>query len=93
MEQPQLTQLPPDPDKMNRRRAKWADLCIEKFKQETGADHQDALCDLLCDLMHWSDRNYEQPQQFDTELIRAAHHYAAETRPERTRKENKHAKP
>jgi len=30
---------------------------VASFKHATGTDDQDVLTDLLCDLMHWSDRN------------------------------------
>ena len=42
----------------------------------TGTDYEDALGDLLCDLMHWSDRsNFD----FEAALSRARMHYEAET--------------
>jgi hypothetical protein len=49
--------LPPDPEKMNHKRATWAAAALNAFKSITGTDEADALGDLLCDLMHWSDRN------------------------------------
>ena len=68
--------LPPDPDAMNDRRAAWADRAITAFRAETGADHDDALCDLLADLMHWADRH---DYSFAAHLDRAQFHYRAET--------------
>jgi hypothetical protein len=49
--------LPPDPENMNDARAEWAAAALRHFQCTTGADDEDALGDLLCDLMHWSDRN------------------------------------
>ncbi|MBA4068171.1 MAG: hypothetical protein C0501_31620 [Isosphaera sp.] len=69
-------QLPPDPEGMNFDRAAWADKAIAAFRRETGTDREDALPDLLCDLMHWSDR---AGYRFDAALNRARDHYAAET--------------
>lgn len=68
--------LPPDPEGKNDDRAKWAAAALRRFRCMTGTDHADALGDLLCDLMHWSDRN-----NFDFELAldRARGHYQAET--------------
>jgi hypothetical protein len=67
--------LPPDPDDQNDDRASWAAVALRQFQCATGADYEDALGDLLCDLMHWSDRN-----NFDFELAleRARGHYEAE---------------
>ena len=74
-----MTQLPPDPENMNNNRAEWAALSLRQFQYTTGADDQDAACDLLCDLMHWCDRN---GFDFQHELNRARLHYEAETMPE-----------
>jgi hypothetical protein len=72
-------QLPPDPEDKNDDRAEWAAAALREFQRRTGTDDEDALSDLLCDLMHWSDRNNFD---FDTELSRARMHYEAETTPE-----------
>lgn len=67
---------PPDPEGMNDKRAAWAGASLRTFIDQTGADEEDALGDLLGDLMHWSDRyNYD----FDAALDRARFHYEAET--------------
>lgn len=71
--------LPPDPDGMNEERAEWADAAVSAFQAETRVDLEDALCDLLADLMHWSDRN---GFDFDNELRRARDHYDEETTPD-----------
>jgi hypothetical protein len=68
--------LPPDPEGMNDGRAEWAASALRQFETATGADTEDALADLLGDLMHWCDRN---AANFDAELSRARMHYEAET--------------
>ena len=68
--------LPADPDHMNGSRAEWAGSAVVEFQRKTGSDNEDALCDLLCDLMHWAD--YEG-YDFEAALLRAQHHYLAET--------------
>ncbi len=71
--------LPPDPEGQNDDREDWANTALRTFMKTTGADREDALCDLLCDLMHWCDRN---GQDFDRELARARNHYRDETTPD-----------
>jgi hypothetical protein len=73
--------LPPDPEEMNDDRALWAAVALHRFQQETGTDDETALGDLLCDLMHWCDRN---DSDFDASLSTARMHYEAETAPEPT---------
>lgn len=75
---PQLknASLPADPDGQNNERALWADHALRAFMAETGTDYEDALCDLLCDLMHLSDRT---PFDFEAALQHARDHYLAET--------------
>ncbi len=69
-------ELPPDPENMNDQRAEWAAAALNRFCSITGADYEDSLGDLLCDLMHWSDRsNFD----FEAALFRARMHYEAET--------------
>ena len=68
--------LPPDPDSMNDSRAEWAGAALSTFMRETGTDREDALVDLLADLIHWADRNRND---FDAALERARLHYEAET--------------
>lgn len=68
--------LPPDPEKMNRKRAMWADCAIGAFQGMTRTDRGDVLCDLLCDLAHWADYNDED---FCAAIARATMHYDAET--------------
>lgn len=69
-------QLPLDPEKMNGDRAEWAGAALRHFQCSTGTEYEDSLGDLLCDLMHWCDRNNFD---FEAALFRAQGHYAAET--------------
>lgn len=59
----------------NRDRADWAAEALRQFQDTTGTDYEDALPDLLCDLMHWSDR---ENNNFQASLDRARQHYEAE---------------
>lgn len=68
-----------DPEGMNDDRASWAGVALEAFMGQTGTDKEDALSDLLCDLMHYCDRNAEG---FEAALERARVHYDAETQPD-----------
>lgn len=70
--------LPPDPERKNASRARWAGSAVEAFMRETGTDKEDALKDLLGDLMHWADRN---KTDFDAELLNGRRYYADETAP------------
>ena len=65
-----------DPEGQNDDRASWASTALIAFKSETGSDDEDAMSDLLCDMMHLADREGED---FTTDLRRAAGHYVAET--------------
>jgi hypothetical protein len=48
-------EIEPGPEHVtNRTRASWAEACVSVFIQHTGCDREDALGDLLCDLMHWA---------------------------------------
>jgi hypothetical protein len=76
-----LQPLPPDPEAMNNDRSEWAAAALRHFQCTTGTDFEDALADLLGDLMHWCDRN---AVHFDDELSRARMHYEAETMSEDT---------
>jgi hypothetical protein len=73
--------LPPDPENMKDHRAKWAQAALRAFQKATGADAHDAVCDLLCDLVHLSDRS---EFSFEDALERARRHYEAETASEET---------
>ena len=67
---------PNDPDGLNEQRADWARDAIERFVDRTGTDKEDALCDLLCDLLHYAD---QYGYDFANELRRACDHFVAET--------------
>jgi hypothetical protein len=68
--------MPPDPEGMNDRRAEWAAAALRAFMEATGTDEENALGDLLTDMMHWADRNNFD---FDSALDRARCHYVEET--------------
>jgi hypothetical protein len=75
-----MTQLPPDPENMNADRASWAEAAIRQFQIETGTDWDDCVKDLLCDLMHFCDRNTGGTTfDFEAALTTARMHYEAET--------------
>lgn len=66
----------PDTDGQNDNRADWANAALVAFRSVTRCDGEDALADLLADLMHWCDRNNAS---FRDELERARSNYDAET--------------
>lgn len=68
--------LPPDPDGMNDNRALWAEDALAAFMASTGTDEDDAVADLLADLMHYCDFN---GLDFEAELARAERNYQGET--------------
>ena len=59
----------------NDKRAEWAKQTIEKFQEITGTEDEDAMSDLLCDMMHLADR---QGPAFAVDLTRAYGHYQYE---------------
>jgi len=60
----------------NDKRAETAQACLDLFMKQTGCDPENALADLLADLAHWCDYN---DTDFESELRKAASHYADET--------------
>lgn len=68
--------LPPDLEQINESRADLAEAALLAFQQITGAESEDALSDLLADLMHWCDQN---GQDFEVELNRAQCRFDFET--------------
>jgi hypothetical protein len=68
--------LPADPEGMNDKRAGWAQACLDEMRRQTRCEEDEALSDLLANLMHWADRN---DQDFEACLDRARSNYAAET--------------
>jgi hypothetical protein len=68
----------PDPERMNDERACWAEYALGKFKERTGTDDEDAMSDLLSDLIHLA---HVRGESFANELRRALGHFAEETDP------------
>jgi hypothetical protein len=62
-------------DVTNAKRAAWANAAVYLFEQLTGCDREDALGDLLGDLMHWARQNNFD---FDLALSRAKGHFEEE---------------
>ena len=79
MKIPTTPMLPPDPEEKNDERALWAQEALCAFEEATrsGGEEPGTSCaDLLCDLMHWCDR---EALSFDALLETARMHYLAET--------------
>jgi hypothetical protein len=68
--------MKPDPDGKNQQRAYWAWRAIDTFQSLTGSADEEALQDLLCDLMHFADFTVNN---FEGALFRARFHYKCET--------------
>lgn len=68
----------PDPDGMNAERREQAEQALQLYIKTTKVDREDALCDLLCALMHWADLPANNVD-FGYELERARRHHTAET--------------
>lgn len=68
--------LPPDPDGENDNRSQWAEDALVAFMASTGTEKEDAVADLLADLMHYCDRH---AFDFEAELAQGRQHYEAET--------------
>lgn len=72
--------IPPDDPEcepgINERRSEWALIAIDKFRQATGIDEEDAVSDLIADIAHYCDRHGVQLME---EIRRAKMHYEAET--------------
>jgi len=66
-----------DPDDMNDKRAQWGLNAINGIMRDTGTDREDALSDLLADLMHAA---HHHGEDFAEELRRACFHFQDETR-------------
>jgi len=59
----------------NESRATWAETAITQFRADTGTDKEDAICDLVGDLMHLADRYGQDPLR---EIQRGIQHFLAE---------------
>jgi hypothetical protein len=68
----------PDPEDMNDMRVMWAEAALFQFQQHTGTDDEDAMSDLLSDLIHLA---HVRGESFANELRRALGHFAEETDP------------
>lgn len=68
--------FPPDPDEYNQQRADYAMGALDAFAKITGAGPDEALPDLLANLMHWCNRN---DQNFSDALEQARGYYHEET--------------
>lgn len=73
---PQVKKEPGDLDSMNDRRAQWAANALQHFQNEVHTDDEDAVADLLSDMMHFCDRS---TLNFEHELQRARGMYHDET--------------
>lgn len=69
--------LPPDPERLNDKRAGWAGNALNAFIGDTGVDPEDCVADLIANLRHWCDRN---GQDFERELARGWEMYEQETK-------------
>lgn len=57
-------------------RRRWADKAVKAFQAETGTEDGNAICDLVCDLMHLADgKRYSALEQ----VRRGIYHWYAET--------------
>ena len=64
-------------DVTNEMRAGWAEQALEAFVRATNCEGgEEALADLLCDLMHWAGQNPDV--DFDECMGRAERNYEAE---------------
>lgn len=63
---------------INKDRAAWAESALKEFMEITGTEQENAVSDLLCDLMHLCEQNpaYEN---FTEELGRAQRAFATES--------------
>lgn len=71
-----LAPLPADPDGMNRTRSEHAASALRQYQLEVQTDDEDAVTDLLGDLMHFCDHHQ---QDFLWQLQRARLNYLRET--------------
>lgn len=60
---------------LNRNRAEWAANALDEFQRVCDTEVEDALADLLCDLMHYANQTHFN---FDDELARAKRHFDEE---------------
>lgn len=65
-------------DVTNTDRADFARSALEAFQADVGTDDCDAVCDLLCDIMHLCEAEPETFGEFLEGLNRAEGHYEYE---------------
>lgn len=63
---------------MNSKRVTWALIALKAFQDATGADDEDAIADLLCDLRHLCDVHEEPYGDFAAQFGRANANYEGE---------------
>lgn len=56
---------------MNFKRAGWASSALETFQHDTQTDDEDAVADLLCNIMHLCKFEPEKYGEFERQLERA----------------------
>lgn len=62
-------------DVTNNDRAYWALKAVQEFMRQTGTDREDAVVDLICDLLHLARSDGDDPRAvIDTALM----HFEAE---------------
>ena len=59
-------------------RAAFAQAALKTFQDRTETEDGDAVCDLICDLMHLCRQQTKPYGDFATNLRRATNHFAAE---------------
>ena len=69
-------------DVTNQHRAQWALAALREFQSQTATDDEDAVADLLSDIMHLCGRNPHGWGWFETNLRRARDNYEAEVEEE-----------
>lgn len=66
------------PDTDNKQRAMVVELMLQLFTTFTGAEEDDRLADMLCDMRHWIDAQPENQGDWDDAIDRSRNHYVAE---------------
>ena len=69
-------------DPTNEMRAEWAERAVDVFITIVATDREDAVADLLCDLMHLCQRQPERYGSFEAALARGRANYQAEVEEE-----------
>lgn len=64
--------------KLNLERAAWAESAVDAFQIETGTDDENAVADLLCNIMHLCRFEPQKYGEFEDQLERARANHAGE---------------